>query len=313
MKKQLIIGTRSSPLALWQAEFTKTELSRHFPELDITLKLVKTTGDVLLDSPLSKIGDMGLFTKDIEKHLIAKEIDLAVHSLKDVPTGTPDGLIITSFTEREDTRDVIISKGGVKLQDLPKGARMATSSLRRMSQLLSLRPDLQILDIRGNLNTRFKKFDEGEFDAMMLAYAGVFRLNFSDRISEILPHEVMLPAVGQGALGIETRVDDEQTREIVRVLNHSNTEYCCRAERALLRHLQGGCQIPIGAYASFKNSTLHLLAFVGSVDGKIGIRNEITKTGLTSPEQAEEVGIALAEELLKQGADAILSEIRKTR
>jgi len=313
LKKQLIIGTRSSPLALWQAEFTKAELSRHFPELDITLKLVKTTGDVLLDSPLSKIGDMGLFTKDIEKHLITKEIDLAVHSLKDVPTATPEGLIITSFTEREDTRDVIISKNGIKLKDLPQNAKMATSSLRRMSQLLSLRPDLDIRDIRGNLNTRFQKFDDGEFDAMMLAYAGVFRLNFTDRISEILPHEVMLPAVGQGALGIETRVDDEQTREIVRILNHSTTEYCCRAERALLRHLQGGCQIPIGAYGSFKNGTLKLLAYVGSVDGKVGLHNEITKTGLTSPEQAEEAGIALAEELLKQGAEKILSEIRKTR
>ncbi|ABB24286.1 MAG: hydroxymethylbilane synthase [Pelodictyon luteolum] len=312
MKKQLIIGTRSSPLALWQAEFTKAELSRHFPDLEITLKLVKTTGDVLLDSPLSKIGDMGLFTKDIEKFLIAKEIDLAVHSLKDVPTATPEGLIISAFTEREDTRDVIISKTGAKLLDLPKNAKVATSSLRRMSQLKSLRPDFEICDIRGNLNTRFKKFDEGEFDAMMLAYAGVYRLNFSDRISEILPHEIMLPAVGQGALGIETRVDDEQTREIVKVMNHSTTEYCCKAERALLRHLQGGCQIPIGAYASFKNGTLHLLAFVGSTDGTIGIRDEITKTGLTSPSQAEEAGIELAKELLKQGAEKILSEIRKS-
>ena len=312
MKKQLIIGTRSSPLALWQAEYTKAELSRHFPDLDITLKLVKTTGDVLLDSPLSKIGDMGLFTKDIEKFLIANEIDLAVHSLKDVPTATPEGLIISAFTEREDTRDVIISKNGVKMLDLPRNAKVATSSLRRMSQLKSLRPDFDIKDIRGNLNTRFQKFDEGEFDAMMLAYAGVYRLNFSDRISEILPHEIMLPAVGQGALGIETRVDDEQTREIVKVMNHSNTEYCCKAERSLLRHLQGGCQIPIGSYASFKNGTLHLLAFVGSVDGTKGIRNEITKTGLTSPAQAEAAGIELAEELLKQGAEEILSEIRKT-
>ena len=312
MKKQLIIGTRSSPLALWQAEYTKAELSKHFPDLDISLKLVKTTGDVLLDSPLSKIGDMGLFTKDIEKFLIANEIDLAVHSLKDVPTATPEGLIISAFTEREDTRDVIISKNGVKMLDLPKNAKVATSSLRRMSQLKSLRPDFDIKDIRGNLNTRFQKFDDGEFDAMMLAYAGVFRLNFSDRISEILPHDIMLPAVGQGALGIETRVDDEQTREIVKVMNHSNTEYCCKAERSLLRHLQGGCQIPIGAYASFKNGTLHLLAFVGSVDGTKGIRNEITKTGLTSPAQAEAAGIELAEELLKQGAEEILSEIRKT-
>ncbi|HWR00649.1 MAG TPA: hydroxymethylbilane synthase [Chlorobaculum sp.] len=312
MKKEIIIGTRSSPLALWQADFTKAELSKHFPELNITLKLIKTTGDVLLDSPLSKIGDMGLFTKDIEKHLLANEIDLAVHSLKDVPTGTPEGLVITSFTEREDTRDVIISKSGKGIKDLPENARMATSSLRRMSQLLSMRPDLQILDIRGNLNTRFKKFDDGEFDAMMLAYAGVFRLEFSDRISEILPHELMLPAVGQGALGIETRTDDAETREIVRVLNDSNTEICCRAERSLLRHLQGGCQIPIGCYGSYIGGTLKLLAYVGSVDGKTAIRNEVTRA-LTTPEEAEAVGVELAEILLSMGAEKILADIRKTR
>lgn len=312
MKKELIIGTRSSPLALWQAEFTKAELSKRYPELNITLKLIKTTGDVLLDSPLSKIGDMGLFTKDIEKHLIAGEIDLAVHSLKDVPTGTPEGLVITAFTEREDTRDVIISKSGKGVKDLPLNAKMATSSLRRMSQLLSMRPDLQILDIRGNLNTRFKKFDDGEFDAMMLAYAGVFRLEFSDRISEILPHDLMLPAVGQGALGIETRTDDAETREIVSILNDSNTEYCCRAERALLRHLQGGCQIPIGAYGSFADGTLKLLSYVGSVDGKTAIRNEVTRE-VASPEEAEAAGIELAEILLGMGAEKILAEIRKTR
>ncbi len=312
MKKEIIIGTRSSPLALWQAEFTKAELSKRFPDLKITLKLVKTTGDVLLDSPLSKIGDMGLFTKDIEKHLLAKEIDIAVHSLKDVPTGTPEGLMITSFTEREDTRDVIISKSGKGIKDLPENARMATSSLRRMSQLLSMRPDLKILDIRGNLNTRFKKFDDGEFDAMMLAYAGVFRLEFSDRISEILPHDVMLPAVGQGALGIETRIDDPDTREIVRVLNDDNTEVCCRAERALLKHLQGGCQIPIGSYGSYADGTLKLLAYVGSIDGKTALRNEVTKP-VNTPEEAEAVGIELAEILLSMGAEKILAEIRKTR
>ena len=297
---------------MWQAEFTKAELSKHYPELDIELKLVKTTGDVLLDSPLSKIGDMGLFTKDIEKHLIAKEIDLAVHSLKDVPTATPEGLMLSAFTEREDTRDVIISKNGESLKTLRQDAKIATSSLRRTSQLLSMRPDFQIADIRGNLNTRFKKFDEGEFDAMLLAYAGVHRLNFGDRISEILPHETMLPAVGQGALGIETRSDDEETKEIVKIMNSSNTEFCTKAERALLRHLQGGCQIPIGSYASLKNGTLHLLAYVGSVNGKRAIRDEITLENCTTPEQAEQAGINLAEELLKLGANEILAEIRKT-
>ncbi|MCW8797968.1 MAG: hydroxymethylbilane synthase [Prosthecochloris sp.] len=311
MKQQLIIGTRSSPLALWQAEFTKAELSKNFPELDIQLKLIKTTGDVLLDSPLSKIGDMGLFTKDIEKHLLAKEIDLAVHSLKDVPTETPEGLILSAFTEREDTRDVIISKNGDNLKQLKLNAKIATSSLRRTSQLLGIRPDFEMGDIRGNLNTRFKRFDESDFDAMILAYAGVHRLNFGDRISEILPHDVLLPAVGQGALGIETRIDDEQTRQIVKVMNNQNSEYCTKAERALLRHLQGGCQIPIGAYATYKNGTLHLSAFVGSVDGKRAIRNEITKENVTTPELAEKTGIELAEELMKQGANEILAEIRK--
>jgi hydroxymethylbilane synthase len=312
LKQQLIIGTRSSPLALWQAEFTKAELSRHYPELDIQLKLVKTTGDVLLDSPLSKIGDMGLFTKDIEKHLLAKEIDLAVHSLKDVPTETPEGLILSAFTEREDTRDVIISKNGENLKQLRPDAKIATSSLRRTSQLLSMRPDFEMGDIRGNLNTRFKKFDESDFDAMILAYAGVHRLNFGDRISEILPLDVMLPAVGQGALGIETRIDDEQTREIVKVMNNQNSEFCTKAERALLRHLQGGCQIPIGAYATYINGTLHLSAFVGSVDGKRAIRNEITKDNVTEASHAEQAGVELAEELMKQGANEILAEIRKT-
>ncbi len=312
MKKQLLIGTRSSPLALWQAEFTKAELSKHYPDLDIELKLVKTTGDVLLDSPLSKIGDMGLFTKDIEKHLLANEIDLAVHSLKDVPTETPEGLMLSAFTEREDTRDVIISKNGENLKSLRENARIATSSLRRTSQLLSMRPDFEMGDIRGNLNTRFKKFDESDFDAMMLAYAGVHRLNFGDRISEILPHDTMLPAVGQGALGIETRSDDEETKKIVSVMNNVNSEFCTKAERAMLRHLQGGCQIPIGAYASLKNGTLLLLAYVGSVDGKRAIRNEISVDNCTTPEQAEQAGITLAEELLKDGADKILAEIRKT-
>ncbi|MBF0585545.1 hydroxymethylbilane synthase [Prosthecochloris sp. N3] len=312
MKQQLIIGTRSSPLALWQAEFTKAELSRQFPDLDIQLKLVKTTGDVLLDSPLSKIGDMGLFTKDIEKHLLAGEIDLAVHSLKDVPTETPEGLMLSAFTEREDTRDVVISKNGDTIKQLKPNAKIATSSLRRTSQLLSMRPDFELGDIRGNLNTRFQKFDESDFDAMLLAYAGVHRLNFGDRISEILPYELMLPAVGQGALGIETRIDDNETREIVKVMNNQNSEFCTKAERALLRHLQGGCQIPIGAYATYTNGTLHLSAFVGSVDGKRTLRDEVTRDSVTEASQAEQAGIDLAEALLARGANEILAEIRKT-
>lgn len=311
LKHALIIGTRSSPLALWQAEFVKAELLHRFPQLAISLRHIKTTGDKILDSPLSKIGDKGLFTREIEHALLRGEIDLAVHSLKDLPTQTPDGLVISAITTREDTRDVLISKNGETLDTLRSNARIATGSLRRRAQLLAHRPDLQIVEMRGNLNTRFKKFnDDGTLDAMILAFAGVHRLGFDARISEIITHDKMLPAVGQGALGIETRVDDSQTNALIGTLNDFSTALCTKAERALLRRLEGGCQIPIGAFASLENQTLSLSAFIGSLDGARSVRKSLSRQAVVSIDDAEETGKTLAEELLHAGGKDILQEIR---
>ncbi len=310
MKDKLVIGTRSSALALWQAEFVKAELEKHYPQLDISLRKINTTGDKILDSPLAKIGDKGLFTRDIEHVMLRNEIDLAVHSLKDLPTITPDGLIISAISDREDTRDVLIAKGDYTVKTLPEGAVVATSSLRRRSQLLSYRPDLKTVDIRGNLNTRFKRFEEGDADAMLLAYAGVYRLEFSEHISEIIAPDVIIPAVGQGALGIETRIDDNVTREIISVLNDKETELCAKCERALLRTLEGGCQIPIGASARFEDGKFKFSAYVGSLNGDRAIRKNVEFQTVDSVEAAEKIGIDLAEEMRNEGADEILKEIR---
>jgi hydroxymethylbilane synthase len=313
MKKQQVrIGTRKSPLALWQAEFVKAELQAHFPDIDFSLHHIQTTGDKILDSPLSKIGDKGLFTREIEHALLRGEIDLAVHSLKDLPTKTPDGLAISAITKREDTRDVLISKTPTTLLTLPNGAKLATGSLRRRSQVLALRPDLEIHDIRGNLNTRFQKFFESEFDAMLLAFAGVHRLKMDDKISELISHDLILPAVGQGALAIETRQDDTAIIEMIQPLNHFETELAVSAERSLLRTLEGGCQIPIGAFASFEDAHFKLSAFVGSLDGKTTLRESLVKSSLASLSDAETVGIELAERLHEKGCDNILNAIRQS-
>jgi len=313
MKKQQVrIGTRKSPLALWQAEFVKTELQAHFPDIDFSLHHIQTKGDKILDSPLSKIGDKGLFTREIEHALLRREIDLAVHSLKDLPTKTPDGLAISAITKREDTRDVLISKTPTTLLTLPNGAKLATGSLRRRSQVLALRPDLEIHDIRGNLNTRFQKFFESDFDAMLLAFAGVHRLKMDDKISEVISHDLILPAVGQGALAIETRQDDTFIIEMIQPLNHFETELAVSAERSLLRTLEGGCQIPIGAFASFEDAHFKLSAFVGSLDGKTTLRESLVKSSLASISDAETVGIELAERLRQKGGDKILSAIRQS-
>lgn len=309
-KSHVVIGTRKSPLALWQAEFVKTALHKKFPDLEFSLRHIQTTGDKILDSPLSKIGDKGLFTREIEHALLRGDIDLAVHSLKDLPTQTPDGLAISAITKREDTRDVLISKTPTTLLTLPQGARVATGSLRRRSQLLAHRPDLQIHDIRGNLNTRFKKFFESDFDAMLLAYAGVHRLGMDQHISELFSHDLMLPAVGQGALGIETRSHDDTVIQLVEHLNDRETELSTKAERSLLRSLEGGCQIPIGAFGRFEQGQFALSAFVGSLDGKQILRQTLVKSNLTSLSDAEAAGIELAERLRKNGCDSILSAIR---
>ncbi|MDX2129113.1 MAG: hydroxymethylbilane synthase [Chloroherpetonaceae bacterium] len=310
MKSHLKIGTRSSPLALWQANFVKEKIEAKFSELNVELVHIKTTGDKILDSPLSKIGDKGLFTREIEHALIRKEIDLAVHSLKDLPTLTPPGLKIAAITERENTQDVLIAKKQILFSELPNRAKIATGSLRRKSQLLALRPDLEIHDIRGNLNTRFKKFDESDFDAMMLAYAGVFRLGFHERISYRFSESELLPAVGQGALGIETREQDSEIEEMINHLNHPPTEFATKAERALLRVLEGGCQIPIGAYAVCDRHLLKISAYVGSLDGRKSIRHSISGSSY-SVLDAEALGMTLANELLKNGAREILDEIRQ--
>ncbi len=309
MREKITIGSRGSALALWQTNWVKAELEKYFPLLQIDVELIKTTGDKILDSPLSKIGDKGLFTKELETALLDKRIDLAVHSLKDVPTKVPDGLWISAITEREDVRDVFVAPSGSKynsLDNLPVGASVATGSLRRKCQLLNWRNDLQIIDIRGNLNTRFAKLDESDWAGMILACAGVVRLGWEKRITQILPLEKMLPAVGQGALGIETRTDEASVNEIVLKLNHRATEISTKGERALLRHLEGGCQIPIGAFGRIEAGVFKLDALIGSLDGKRIVRDSIEG----NPEDSEKLGIELAERLLKNGGDKILREIR---
>lgn len=267
-KKDFIIGSRGSELALWQAEFVKKSLENNFPEINLEIKIIKTTGDKLLDVALSKIGDKGLFTKQIETALLEKEIDLAVHSLKDLQTLQPKGLTIGAVSKRETPNDVLISKKYKTIDDLPKNAKVATGSLRRKSQLLHYRPDLQIFEIRGNLNTRFQKFDESDLDAMILAFAGVHRLKMDERISQIIPFEIMLPAVGQGAMAVEIRDDDADSIEILKTLNDVETRFCVTAERAFLRTLEGGCQVPIGANAVIKNDKIELEGFVRPFDSE---------------------------------------------
>lgn len=306
--KKLVIGTRGSELALWQAHHVRDRLLRRFRSLEIELRIIKTTGDKILGQALSTIGDKGLFTKEIEHALLERRIDLAVHSMKDLPTFVPKGLAIAAITKREDVRDVLISKKWKSLEDLPDGAMIATGSLRRRSQLLHLRPDVQIVDIRGNLNTRMKKFDASKWDGMILAHAGVKRLGWTGRIAQLIPTELILPAVGQGALAIEIREDDYDTQRVVNALHHEETAAGVLAERALLRELEGGCQIPIGAYGRLAKHTLILDAVVGSVDG---IMRLDARASTGNPRRAEALGKRLAKRLLANGAEGILQDIRR--
>jgi hydroxymethylbilane synthase len=305
--KTLIIGSRGSQLALWQTNYIKSTLESLHPALSIRVEIIKTLGDKILDSPLSKIGDKGLFTKEIEHALLEKKIDLAVHSLKDIPTKLPDGLTIGAITKREDVRDVFIAnkRTAIPFAELPKGAAIATGSLRRKSQLLRHRPDFIIMDIRGNLNTRMQKLDESEWGGMILAKAGVMRLGWDGRITDVLPFDIMLPAVGQGALAVEIRSHDTAIKELIQPLHHEPTARAVYAERALLRRLEGGCQVPIGAIGVAENSQLTLQAMIGSLDGKRVVRGFIK--GL--PGHAEQLGTSLAEQLLARGGKEILDEI----
>ncbi len=310
-RKKVIIGTRGSKLALWQAEWVKAELQRHHPGLQVELKKIKTTGDKILDVPLAKIGGKGLFVKEIEEALLRGEVDLAVHSMKDVPTEFPEGLGLSAVCRREDPRDAFVSKlkDGTPLYKslavLPEGAVVGTSSLRRSCQLLNRRPDLRVLQLRGNLDTRLRKLDEGEFDAVILATAGMKRLGVQHRITEILDTEVLLPAIGQGAIGIETRIDDRYTNNLLRALDHQETRVCVMAERAFLRRLEGGCQVPIAAYARVFNGRVVMDALVGSIKGDRIVRGRKEST----PEEAEKMAVALAEEMLQKGAKEILEEV----
>lgn len=309
MKQKVIIGSRGSELALWQANFVKKELERKNKNVSVEIKIIKTKGDKILDVALSKIGDRSLFTKELEIELLNKKIDLAVHSLKDLQTEIPKGLKLAAVTKRHNVQDVLIArKKGTTIFNLPENSTVATGSLRRRCQLLHLRPDLNIVELRGNVPSRIKKFLESDWDAIILARAGVERLKFNKYISSIIKTDVMLPAVGQGALGIETRTDNKIVNEIVKSIHHENTYKAVSAERALLKTLEGGCQVPIGAYAEVKQNGLHIDAIVGSLDGNITYRKKI-RGSKTNPEK---LGKKLADDLLRAGAKTILNEIYKT-
>ena len=302
---KIIIGSRGSQLALWQANWVKSQLENLHGNADISIRVITTSGDKIKDVPLSKIGGKGLFVKEIEEALLAKEIDLAVHSMKDVPIEIPSQLEISIITKRENPLDALISKNGIKLADLPQGATIGTSSLRRSSQLLNHRNDFKIHPLRGNVDTRLKKVEEGKYDAILLASAGLNRLGWSNRITEEISHEIIIPAMGQGALGIETRLGDSKTYNFISSLNHEQTNYEVSAERALVGKLDGGCQVPIGAYAKTEDNLITLKGLVSSLDGKI-----IHKSEIVGPiDDAINIGQDLGEELLKMGANEILEKL----
>ena len=320
--RKIIIGTRASKLALWQAEWVKSELERLYPGIKVELNKIKTTGDKILDVPLAKVGGKGLFVKEIEEAMLRGEADIAVHSMKDVPTEFPEGLHLAVICKREDPRDAFITGRGeaasraayatvgahldepTSFNNLKQGAVIGTSSLRRSCQLLHIRPDLRIEQLRGNLDTRIRKLDEGQFDAIILAAAGVKRLGWSERITEILSTETSLPAIGQGAIGIECRTAGD-INDLIAPLNDPETSTCVRAERAFLKKLEGGCQVPIAAYARLEDKILVMEGLVGSVAGDIIIKEKIEG----APSDAEALGLALAERLLSRGAKKILDEV----
>ncbi|MGD8999845.1 MAG: hydroxymethylbilane synthase [Granulosicoccaceae bacterium] len=305
MSEILRIATRKSPLALWQAEHVRDRLMALHPGLQVELLTMSTRGDKLLDTPLAKIGGKGLFVKELERAMFDGEADIAVHSMKDVPVELPEGLHLPVILEREDPRDAYVSNHYPTLDELPEGARLGTSSLRRQCQLRALRPDLEVRHLRGNVNTRLKKLDDGEFDAIILAASGLMRLGMEERITVKLPPEVCLPAIGQGALGIECRENDSRIEALIAPLDHAVTHTCLAAERALNKRLAGGCQVPIAGFALFSGETLHVRGLVGRTDGSEVLRSEI----YGHAEEAANMGLVLAEDLLAQGADEILEAL----
>ncbi|WP_146779571.1 hydroxymethylbilane synthase [Vibrio tarriae] len=299
------IATRQSPLALWQANYVKDALMAAHPGLQVELVTMVTRGDVILDTPLAKVGGKGLFVKELEIAMLEGRADLAVHSMKDVPVDFPDGLGLVTICEREDPRDAFVSNTYAKIEDLPSGAIVGTCSLRRQCQLKAARPDLVIKELRGNVGTRLSKLDAGEYDAIILAAAGLKRLELESRIRSFIEPEQSLPAVGQGAVGIECRVNDQRVRSLLAPLNHADTADRVRCERAMNLTLQGGCQVPIGSYALLEGDNIWLRALVGEPDGSQIVRGEIRGPRT----QAEQLGITLAEQLLSQGAKEILERL----
>lgn len=302
----VVIGSRGSLLAMTQTEWVKDHIKFFRPDLDFHIKKIVTTGDKITDVALAKIGGKGLFTKEIENELLAGIIDLAIHSMKDMPTAMPEGLKIGCVPLREDARDVIVSRDNMKFAQLPEGAVIGTCSLRRRAQLLAARPDLKIEDLRGNLDTRLKKIEEGKYDAVVLACAGIRRLGRQDVISDILGTDVVMPAVGQGALCIQIREGDSATEELLGPLHHEETSRAIRAERTLMAALEGGCQVPVGGHAKMEMGALNLRGVVASVDGSRIVQAEDTG----DPAEPEELGQRVAGRLIAMGAKEILDEIR---
>jgi hydroxymethylbilane synthase len=306
-REKFVIGTRGSKLALWQSEYIKG-LVEEITGLPVELKIIKTTGDKILDVPLAKVGGKGLFTKELEVELLAGTVDLCVHSMKDVPTELPDGLGIAAMPPRVDPRDALVSGAGYTLESLPQGAKVGTSSLRRIAQVRALRPDVQIVDVRGNLDTRMRKAENGEVDVVILASAGITRMGWADRITGYIPTEQMVSAVGQGAIGIEIREDDAVMADVMDQIGHGPTMLCVTAERVVMNKLEGGCQVPIGAYAQLDGDTLVMDAVVGSVAG-----DRILRAHLEGPaNEPIELGEKMVAALLDLGAGEILAEIRES-
>jgi hydroxymethylbilane synthase len=306
--EKLTIGSRGSGLALWQANWIKTQLEELHPKLQVEIQIIKTSGDKIQDVPLTKIGGKGLFVKEIEEALLRREVDIAVHSMKDVPMKLPYDLEISVITERENPFDALISRDNIKLDDLPKNAKIGTGSLRRSSQLLKYRPDLQIVPLRGNIDTRIKKLDSEGLDAIILAAAGLRRMGWADKITEVIPAEIILPAMGQGAVGIETRTFDPDVVHAIMDLDHEETHFALDAERAFVDELEGGCQVPIGSYATIDDDeNITLNGLVASLDGKTIISSSCKGPNL----EAKKLGRELGKEILAMGADKILKEVYK--
>ncbi|XOF34587.1 MAG: hydroxymethylbilane synthase [Candidatus Electrothrix sp. YB6] len=305
MRKILRIGTRASQLAVTQSTWVKTQIEEHHPDTTVELVKIVTKGDKILDVPLAKVGGKGLFVKEIEDALLDERVDLAVHSMKDVPAELPEGLQVAIVPEREIPLDAFVSAKYAALDELPQGATVGTSSLRRKAQLVCLRPDLDIRDLRGNLDTRLKKLDEGQYEAIILAGAGLNRLGLQERITTLFTPEQMLPAIGQGSLGIELRRVDTELLDGLQFLHHRETAVTVAAERAFLLRLEGGCQVPIGGFATIDSDTVTLTGLIASLDGKTILKEQLS--GMAA--DAEKTGVTLAETLLDRGGKAILDEV----